>query len=120
MQDASVEGGNGRAFLAAEMQIMHGNVEKDFATRRLHADDHGLSLFAAAQALIVYVNFRRKHFEVKALIVEERHGIADDHVGKLANRFADNWLALGNVLTREVAGNLDGDFGRKIEHDAAL
>src|SRR5258708_19292878 len=120
MQDPSVDGGNGREVLAAAMQIMHGDVEKDFATRRFHTNDHGLSLFAAAQALIVHVNFRGKHFEVKALIVEERHGIADDHVGKLANRFADNLLALGNLLTREVAVNLDGDFGRKIEDDTAL
>src|SRR5712664_124812 len=56
-------------------QIVHRNVEVNFAARRLDADHQRFRVRASAEPFIVHVDFRRKHFEVKPLVVQQRHGI---------------------------------------------
>ena len=57
---------------------------------------------------------------MKALVVEQRDGIADDHVGELANGFAHDLLAGFYGSACEDAGDLHGNFGRNVENHAAF
>src|SRR5205823_2539441 len=116
----SIQGGDGGAFGAATVQIAHGDVEENVATRRLNANDKRFGVRAAGKAGFVHVHFGRKHFEMKALVVEQRDGIADDHVGELANGFAHDLLAGFHLRACEDAGDLHGDFGRNVENHAAF
>src|SRR5579863_9319204 len=99
---------------------MHSDVEEDFAARRVDADDHSFGVSATGQSLIVYVNFGWKHFEPKALIVEQRDGISDDHVGELADGLARDVLAFLDRASSEMAGDFVGDFRSDIEHNATF
>jgi len=61
-----------------------------------------------------------KNLETEALVVEERDGIADDHVGEFTDGFANDLLAFRELRTSKLAGNAHGDFRREIKDDAAL
>ncbi len=102
------------------MQVMHRDIEVDLAARRFDADDHGLGVGVAGQALIVHVNFRRENFEAKALIVEQRDGISDDHVGEFADRFARDLFAFDDFGAGELACHLQSDFRSQIKNYTAL
>src|SRR5882762_6293448 len=116
----SIQCGNRVALLPPPMQIVHRNVQVNVAARRLDADHHRFRLGAAGQPRFVHVNFRRKHFEMKSLIVQQRHGIPDDHVRHLANRLPDHLLARLNFRPRELARHLYRHFRREVENHAPL
>jgi hypothetical protein len=69
------------AFVAAAMEIVHGNVEIGLAAGGFDGDDHGFGVLAAGKAFFVHVHFGREDFEAKALVVKKSYGIADHHVG---------------------------------------
>src|SRR5882762_6047452 len=115
-----VERADGAALGAAAMEVVHSDVEIDFAARGFDAEDHGFGVGAAAEALLAYVNFRRKNFEAEPLVVEKRDAVADDHIGEFADGFADDLLALGQGFAGELAGDAHGDVRGQIEDDAAL
>src|SRR6267143_2043703 len=116
----SVQSRNRVPLLPPPMQIVHRNVQVNVAARRLDADHHCFRLGAADQPRFVHVNFRRKHFEMKSLIVQQRHGIPDDHVRHLANRLPDHLLARLNFRPRELARHLYRHFRREVENHAPL
>src|SRR6266851_8058052 len=86
----SVQRRNRAPLLPPSVQIVHRYVQVHAPTRRLDANHQRFRLGAAAQPRFIHVNFRRKHFEMKSLIVQQRHGIPDDHVRHLANRLPTN------------------------------
>src|SRR5713226_5584851 len=83
----SVQSGNGFALLPATMQIVHGDIQVNLSARCLDANHKSFGVGAACQSRFIHVDFWRKHFKMKSLVVEQRHGIADDHVRHFANRF---------------------------------
>src|SRR5260370_36906271 len=80
----SIQRRNRFPLLAPPVQIVHGNIQVDVPARRLHTNDQRFGIGAASQPRFVHVNFCRKHFEMKSLVVQQRHGLADDRVGRLA------------------------------------
>ena len=118
--DGLVEGGDGSLLATAAMQIVHGDVDVNLATRRLDAQDHGFGIGVTGKPLFAHVNFGRKDLEAKALIIEKRDRIADDHIGELTHGLANNLLALRNGRTGEMSRNADGHFRGQIEDDAAF
>src|SRR4029077_9352686 len=115
-----VERGDGSLPATAAMEIVHGDVDVNLATRRLDAQDHGFGIGVAGKPLFAHVNFRRKDLEAKALIIEKRDRIADDHIGELTHGLANNLLALRNRRAGEMSRNADGHFRGKIKDDAAF
>src|SRR6266581_5997888 len=89
----SVQCRNRVAFLPPPVQIVHGNVQINVAARRLDTNYQRFRIRAARQTRFVHVNFRRKHFEMKSLIVQQRHRVSDDHVRHFANRFPYHLVA---------------------------
>src|SRR6267143_4716943 len=116
----SVQRGNRVAPLPPPVQIVHGDVQVHVAARRLDANHQRFGVRAAAQPRFVHVNFRRKHFEVKSLVVQQRHGISDDHVRHFANGFTHHLLARFHFRARQQTGHLHGHFGRQVENHAAF
>src|SRR5262249_15472564 len=104
----------------AATQVVHGDVEIDFPTGSFNANDHGFSVLAAAEALIMDVNCGRENLEAKALVIEQGDRISDYHVGELADGFASDLFAGFDRRARENAGNLNGHFGSEVEDYAAL
>ena len=74
----------------------------------------------AGETFVLHVNFWREHFEAKTLVVEQRDGIADDHVGEFADGFARDLFAFVDGAAGEMAGNFVSDFGSDVEDDAAF
>ena len=116
----SVESRDWGLFAAAAMEIVHRDIDINFAARCLDAQDHGFGVGIAGKSFFAHVNFRRKYLEPESLIVQKGNRIADDHVGQFADRLADNLLALWNRRAREMPGNADGHFRSEIKNDAAL
>src|SRR5256885_16275806 len=88
------------------MQIVHCNVHIDIPAGGLNANHQRFRVGAASQPGFVHVNLRREHFKVKSLIVQQRHGIADDHVSQLAGT---------EVVAREqVVGGGGGGMGNMV------
>src|SRR6266850_8179955 len=85
---SSIQRRNRTPLIPPPMQIVHRNVQVNFAARRLDADHQRFRVRASAEPFVIHVDFRRKHFEVKPLVVQQRHRISDDHVRQLANRFS--------------------------------
>src|SRR5260370_36242716 len=106
------------ALLATPMQIVHSNVQVDIPAGCLDTNYQRFRVGGAGQAGFVHVNFRRENFKVKSLIVQKRHGIADDHACHLAHRLPHHLLAGRNFRPRELAGHLQGHFRREIENNA--
>src|SRR6266446_5430611 len=100
------------------VQIVHHDVEVHFAAGSLDADHQSFRVRASCQPFLVHVDFRRKHFEAKSLVVQQRHRISDDHVRQLANCFAHYLLARFNFHSCELAGHFDRHFRRQIKNDA--
>src|SRR5260370_42541419 len=71
--ESSVQRGNFLPLLPPPMQIMHRNVQINVAALCLDANHQRFGIRAARQPRFVHVNFRRKHFEVKFLIVQQRN-----------------------------------------------
>src|ERR1700722_2510118 len=90
-----VENCGGIALFAAPMQILHGDVEIDLAAGRFDANHHGFGIGASA----------------KALLVQQGHGVSDDHVREFANGFACDLLGALYRAARKMTGNLQGHFG---------
>src|SRR6266849_1030776 len=65
----SIQRRNRVPLLAPPMQIVHRNVQVDVAARRLDTNDQRFGVRAASQPRFIHVNFRRKHFEMKSLVV---------------------------------------------------
>src|SRR5712664_404306 len=99
----SIQRRNRVPFLPPPMQIVHRNVQVNVPAGRLDTNHQRFGVGAARQPRFVRVNFRRKHFEMKSLIVQQRHGIADHHVRHLANRFPHHLFARFNFLPRVLA-----------------
>src|SRR5437899_182069 len=116
--DFSIQRWNGFALLPPTMQIVHRDIEVDLSARRLDANHQSLRVRASRQSLFVHVDFRGKHFEMKALVVQQRHRIADDHVGQLTNRFLYDLLAGFHFRARKLAGHLHRHFLREVENHA--
>src|SRR5215475_12067663 len=102
------------------MEIVHGDVEKDLAAGRFNAKDHGFGVHAAGEAGFAHVNFRRKHLEPEALIVEQRDAVADDHVGEFADGFANSLFALREFGASKLAGHAHRDVRSEVKNHAAL
>src|SRR5712692_8459084 len=117
-QQCSVQRGNFLPLLPPPMQIMHRNVQINAAARRLDTNHQRFRVGAARQPRFVHVNFRRKHFEVKSLVVQQRHRIPDDHVRHLANRFAHHLVARFHFRPRKNGRHLHRYFRRQIENHA--
>src|SRR5215470_163117 len=115
---ALVEGRDGVALGTAAVEIVHGDVEIDFATGSLDAENHGFGVYAAGEAGFAHVNFRRKDLEAKTLVVEQGDAVADDHVGEFADRFANSLFALREFGAGKLAGNAHGDLGCEVENHA--
>src|SRR6266481_4313457 len=115
---SSIQCRNRIPLIPPPMQIVHRNVQVHFAAGRLDADHQRFGVRASRQPFIVHVDFRRKHFEVKPLVVQQRHRISDDHVRQLANRFPHYLLARRNFRARELARHFDRHFRRQIQNDA--
>src|ERR1700693_5419145 len=62
---SSVQRRNRVPLIPPPTQIVHCNVQVNFAARRLDADHQRFRLRASAEPLVTHVDFRRKHFEVK-------------------------------------------------------
>src|SRR6266446_1981854 len=116
--ESSVERGNFFPFLPPPMQIVHRNIQINVAARRRDADHQRFGVRAARQTRFVHVNFWRKHFEMKALVVQQRHRIPDDHVRHLANRFPHHLVARFHFCPREQARHLHRHVRRQIENHA--
>ena len=119
LADGAVGGNPGLAQFSV-VSIEHRDVEIGEAAGSFYGDDHRFRVGAAREAFFIHVNFRRIDLETKTLVVEKRDGIADDHVGEFADRFANDLVAFLNFASREMAGHFHGDFRRKIENDAAF
>src|SRR5208282_2176044 len=91
-----VEGGDGGAFAAAAMEIVHGDVNVNFAAGRFDAEDHGFGINAARKPFLVHVDFRRKYLE------------------------ADDLVAFGKFGPGKLAGNAHGNVGSEIEDHTAF
>src|SRR6266850_709658 len=115
---SSIQSRNRVPFIPPPMQIVHRNVQVNFAARRLDADHQRFRVRASAEPFVVHVDFRRKHFEVKPLVVQQRHRISDDHVRQFTNRFARHLLARFNFHSRKLARHFDRHFRRQIQNDA--
>ena len=102
------------------MEIVHGDVDIDFAAGCFDAKNHGLGIHAARETFFVHVDFGRKDLETEALVVEQRDGIADDHVGELTDSFANNLLAFREFRTGKLAGDTHGDFSRSGRSDVSV
>src|SRR6266436_107637 len=116
----SVQSRNCVAFFAAAMQIVHGNIQVDLSAGRFDADHQRFRVGAACQARFIHVDFWRKHFKMKSLVVEQRHRIADDHVRHFANRFFHHLLAGFNFRACKLAGHFHRHFLREVENHAAF
>src|SRR5712664_3881050 len=116
----SVQRRNRAPLLPPPVQVVHRYVQVHAPARRLDANHQRFRLGAAAQPRLIYMNLRRKHFEMKSLIVQQRHGIPDDHVRHLANRLPDHLLARLNFRPRELARHLYRHFRREVENHAPL
>src|SRR6266513_3625970 len=114
----SVQRRNSVPLLAPPMQIVHCNVHIDIPAGGLDTNHQRFRVGAASQPGFVHVNLRREHFKVKSLIVQQRHGIADDHVSHLAHRLPHHLFAGHNFCPRELARHLQSHFRREIENDA--
>src|SRR5882724_11159189 len=115
---SSIQRRNLAALIAPPMQIVHRNVQVHFAAGRLDADHQRLGVRASRQPFVVHVDFRRKHFEVKPLVIQPRHRIPDDHIRQLADRFPHHLLTRFNFHARELAGHFDRHFRRQIQNHA--
>src|SRR5260370_7356405 len=83
----SIQRRNRVPLLPPPMQIVHRNVQVNVPAGRLDTNDQRFGIGAASQPRFIHVNFRRKHFEMKSLIVQQRHGIPDDHFRHLPHLF---------------------------------
>src|SRR5271169_4953253 len=102
------------------MEIVHGDVEIDVAAGGFNSENHGFGIGAATEALFAHVNFGWIDLEAKALVVEKGDAVADDHVGELADGFANHLLAFGQSGAGKLAGDAHGDVGSEIEDDTAF
>src|SRR5271168_5183683 len=102
------------------MQVVHGNIQIDLTARGFEAQNQGLGIHAVGQTLFVDVNFRWKHLEMEALVVEQGDGVTDNHVSEFADRLANHLVGGLDLHARQLTGDLDGDFRRKVEDDAAF
>src|SRR5258708_1584730 len=116
----SVERRGSVALFAATMQVVHGNVQVNFSAGRLDANHQSFRVRAARQPCFVHVDFRRKHFKMKSLVVQQRHRIADDHVGHLTNRFFHHLLSGFDFRACKLAGHFHRHFLREIENHASF
>src|SRR5713101_6342900 len=116
----SVQSGNGFALLPATMQIVHGDIQVNLSARRLDANHKSFGVGAACQSRFVHVDFRGKHFEMKSLVVEQRHRIAYDHVRHFANRFFHHLLAGFDFRACKLTGHFHRHFLREVENHAAF
>jgi len=96
-------------------EVVHGNVQKNVAAGRFDRQHHGFSVARTRQALVVHVNFRGKHLEAVALIVQQRNGISDDHVGQFADRFANSLFVVDNFRSGKNGGNFQGYVRLQVE-----
>src|SRR5437016_2366396 len=106
------------AFLPPPMQIVHRDVQINVPARRFNANHQRFRIRAACQTRFVHVNFRRKHFEVKSLVIKQRHRISDDHVRQFANRLFHYLLARFKLRTCELARHFHRHFRRQVENHA--
>src|SRR6266849_4980532 len=116
----SVQRRNRAPLLPPPVQVVHRYVQVHAPARRLDANHQRFRLGAAAQPRFINMNFRRKHFEMKSLIVQQRHGIPDDHVRHLANRLPHYLVAHLDFRPREHARHLHRHFWRQIKNHAAF
>src|SRR6266404_63352 len=115
---SSIQSRNRIPLIPPPMQIVHRNVQVKFTARRLDADHQRFGVGASGEPLVVHVDFRREHFEVKPLVVQQRHRISDDHVRQFADCFPHHLLTRLNFHSRELAGHFDRHFRRQIQNDA--
>src|SRR5215472_9113306 len=115
-----IESRHRRLFTAAAMEIVHGDVEIDFAAGRFNTKDHGFSVHAAGKAGFAHVNLRREDLETKTLVVKKRDAVADDHVGEFADGFTNGLLALRQFRAGQLARHAHGDVRSEIQNDAAF
>src|SRR6266700_5161381 len=66
----SVERRRSVALFAATMQVVHGDVQVNLSAGRLDANHQRFRVRAARQPRFVHVDFRRKHFKMKSLVVQ--------------------------------------------------
>ena len=111
---------HGVAFTATAGQVVHGNVQIDVPAGGFDCQDHSFRIARPRESLIVHVNLWRKNFEAVALIVQQRHGISDDHIRELTDRLANDLLAIRYLCTGKNCSNLQRDFRSEIENDATL
>src|SRR6266571_2166586 len=108
------------AFATATPLIAHSDVHIDVAGRGFETKHHGLRVLTACETFLAGMDLRRKHLEAKTLVVEQRDGVSDHHVGHLADRLTDNLLGFLHFCAREVAGDFHGDGRIEVENDAAF
>src|SRR5271165_3972107 len=113
-----VERGNGSLLATPPMQIVHGDVKVDLPARSLYTNNHCFGFRVATKTLLAHVNFRWKHLKAETLVVEQRNGIADDHVGQFANRLAYHLFAFRKRAAGKVARYAHGHFRSQIENHA--
>src|SRR6266571_3446310 len=100
----SIQRRNGGAFLPPAVQIAHRDVQKDVAARRLNANHQRFGVRAPRQPRFVHVYFRRRHFAMKSLVIQQGPGISDDHVCQFADRLAHHLIARIHFPSGELAG----------------
>src|SRR5262249_42175079 len=118
-ENPSAQRGGEFAFAAATGQVVHGDVEVDFAAVGFDGQYHRFGVAGTFEAFVAGVNFGRKDLEGVALVVEKSDGISNHHVGELTNRFAGD-LVVGGAGAGEDGGNSEGDLRREVEDDAAF
>jgi len=70
------------------MEVVHGDVEVDFAARGFDAEDHASVSVLPPRPCSLMVNFRReKLLEAEPLVVEKRDAVADVPCWRVRRRF---------------------------------
>src|SRR5258708_15580417 len=112
----SIERRNRVALLTPPMPVVHRNVQVTLAARRLDANHQRFGVRASGKPRVVHMNFRRKHFEVESLIVQQRYRISDDHVRQLANCFFHQLITVFNFHPCMLPRHLNRHFRPEMQH----